>query len=1699
MSSGYFDDCSSENASQFQVVYLDFDGAETVYQNYDLGIEYQLNIVDSLISEERQIAIVDALNEQYKDCNLVFTNVIPQTSDEFTTIYIGRTDDMPEDNDIFGLSETIDEGNLIKNDNAFVFFDFRADDDQVISIINHEVEHVVFGDAHAVDSENDIRDYAAYGYLLNTTWGQNYPYNQYCPVDPKTKERCVTGCTNTAAAQIIYYWLENGLLDFDLTLTSADGYESCYAETQTCITISSSSSVAQKYGYLSFAQLNSMLSNFTVGSVESIAALCFAAGIIQNANYSSGGTGTSWSTSLFVRAGFDDSVKYYTKGSTYIYSNGGLTDAGWNLLCNELLAGRAVGVSIFSAYGDRNENRHAIVADGYNSSTGKVHLNFGWNGRDDGWYSLDQLNNDFILYRLVVGITPELAPCLNVQSLSVSSNSVNQKDSVTINFSINNAGTAASSSGTIYIYSGNRVLETISISRLNALGTENFSYTIKASELSLGENNITVSVSTKENGKNSSKSAVVNVENSLPDLRIQNLSTYVSGNDVEVSFAVVNGGKTSATASKLKLSIGDEYVYIKMPVINANSQKTVTYTFWSLSGGDHTVEIDLDCENAVEEANEYNNSCSQTVSIYAMPDFTPWQDYSWDSPIVTSIVKGDHFSAPVITADDDIYLDFGAINVGNARSGSLRTYVYVDGELFDYYLNVIGLNSWETKVWEDINIGKLNAGTHTITIETRNSNANGPAEATTANNTFSKTITVAPGAPRQTNVDLAICENHREEMFQFKTQRLFSVDESSSPIYEMSDIYMQFFLRNIGPEDAESFNVSVLVDGEVVKTYSVPYLGNVDSIDYGMDIGYDGYFMSNLLSIWRCDIGKLSAGTHTVTVVADSNNAIRELDETNNSYSQTLTVLPMPEIANLTIVEAWVSSPSGEIVRMGGDNNDPDANYKLDYGDDAVVYFTIKNNGNATASASTTSLHWGVNYYEFETAALAPGESRTYSLKLPYVFYSSNNFYFNVNCNNAIQDAVDYDNEFRIWCDYGKFNSTGTQYVAFDILDFLVSDAVCTVDGVSVKKCYENDDINVSFTVENIGSIDGYSVNVDVLVDGVKILNREISGEVDKYSEEVIFKPTWDRTHEFYFSPDEFVPYEYQFNIGSLAVGEHVISIIIDADNSSNDCDMSNNRQDIVINVERTPDLIAPVLGSVKTGVSKRTVSFSWEPATDNEAVAFYKIIVGDDEYITTSTSFSIEQMTPGLSSYQITAYDTFGNASQTQSGSFFINTPDLTVEVSDVKRYVSNSSTKVELTYTVENKGSLDVEDSLLYIMLDGDIYNTLSVQKLEVGEAVNLSYVYDGSLFDQSTHFVVVLCDGENVVAESDENNNSAVLILENVIQEDQNILKWMTIEDSDGYFIEYSFDDFKQSLKVYSSFAQLDVNGLPEGVYQWRYCAAGTDQWINGQSISSSPSQKAQYFISNADSNTDIFFADGKGNWRSCFNAEYQGDRRIESYADLDGKNKIEDVFEGSDDANILVLTDDVCGDALFLDDIYSAFGEQARLSQINEIRAGAGDDVVDLTSFQFDFDSDGVTVYGGAGNDTIWVNHGSNLIFGDAGNDSIIGGSGDDIIAGGAGNDTLHGGGGDDIFCFGFDWGVDRVEQFDEGSVTLCFAERNGVWDESTLTYSCGENRVVVIGTDDVNIIFGISSDVPESAFADAASENIFENKEFGKLA
>lgn len=328
-----------------------------------------------------------------------------------------------------------------------------------------------------------------------------------------------------------------------------------------------------------------------------------------------------------------------------------------------------------------------------------------------------------------------------------------------------------------------------------------------------------------------------------------------------------------------------------------------------------------------------------------------------------------------------------------------------------------------------------------------------------------------------------------------------------------------------------------------------------------------------------------------------------------------------------------------------------------------------------------------------------------------------------------------------------------------------------------------------------------------------------------------------------------------------------------------------------------------------------------------------------------------------------------------------------------------------------------------------------------------------------------------------------------------------QWQKKSNVDICQVKYSNNNFQNSICINTSGSMINIHGTPQGNYQWQVRALDSTQWYAGNNFYVANTNVAAYkFSSSANGNTDLFFAVSKGYWNNCFSAEYQGDCNIEESVSLAGKNRITDVFEGSDDANILVLTDDICGDALFLDDSYSALGDEARLSQIKEIRAGAGDDIIDLTSSQFDFNSDGVIVYGGSGNDIIWANNGSNIIFGDAGDDRIIGGSNDDIIIGGSGFDVLYGGGGNDVFCFCDDWGTDRIEQLVKGSVTLWF-ENGSIqnWNAQTQTYSDCNNRVTVIGTNNIILQFGSISDAPAGAFDDAASEKIFEDKNKGFIA
>ena len=117
-----------------------------------------------------------------------------------------------------------------------------------------------------------------------------------------------------------------------------------------------------------------------------------------------------------------------------------------------------------------------------------------------------------------------------------------------------------------------------------------------------------------------------------------------------------------------------------------------------------------------------------------------------------------------------------------------------------------------------------------------------------------------------------------------------------------------------------------------------------------------------------------------------------------------------------------------------------------------------------------------------------------------------------------------------------------------------------------------------------------------------------------------------------------------------------------------------------------------------------------------------------------------------------------------------------------------------------------------------------------------------------------------------------------------------------------------------------------------------------------------------------------------------------------AALAGLNQSFDQFQGDVGTDTVVMTDG--NDALIAHDPSSPahpFASGSRLTGIEVIDAGAGDDIINLTSLDFSFGD--ITAYGGTGSDIIWSSAGNDSLAGGTGNDWLYGGDGDDVLSGG----------------------------------------------------------------------------------------------------
>ena len=185
------------------------------------------------------------------------------------------------------------------------------------------------------------------------------------------------------------------------------------------------------------------------------------------------------------------------------------------------------------------------------------------------------------------------------------------------------------------------------------------------------------------------------------------------------------------------------------------------------------------------------------------------------------------------------------------------------------------------------------------------------------------------------------------------------------------------------------------------------------------------------------------------------------------------------------------------------------------------------------------------------------------------------------------------------------------------------------------------------------------------------------------------------------------------------------------------------------------------------------------------------------------------------------------------------------------------------------------------------------------------------------------------------------------------------------------------------------------------------------------------------------------------------------------ELENRNRSYDQFIGAAGRDTLVGTS--AGDVIALDDDSGPLGALGvtgpRISGIEVINAGDGNDVVDLTSTRYAYGD--VTIDGGNGDDVIWSNAGSDTLIGGAGNDQLVSGAGADSLDGGSGSDTLVGGSGNDTYLLGRGYGNDTIIQAGSAAGDLDTARfLNGISVNQLWFGRHGNDlQVSVIGTSD----------------------------------
>ena len=205
--------------------------------------------------------------------------------------------------------------------------------------------------------------------LIQTKWDQRAPYNNLCPIDPKTGERSLTGCGATALAQLLYYH------KFPNTGKNSISY------------VWNNKTYSADFSKINFEwdKMRLKYDGNTPDVDNAVATLMYYCALSMKSEFTSEDTNSWFDTEfLSIYFGYKNEIKLLWKKDTS-------DDEFENIIYQDLLKG----LPVYCWSEASKDWSHVFLIDGCNKE-GLFHMNFGWGGDDDGYYVLSPIDLGWI-------------------------------------------------------------------------------------------------------------------------------------------------------------------------------------------------------------------------------------------------------------------------------------------------------------------------------------------------------------------------------------------------------------------------------------------------------------------------------------------------------------------------------------------------------------------------------------------------------------------------------------------------------------------------------------------------------------------------------------------------------------------------------------------------------------------------------------------------------------------------------------------------------------------------------------------------------------------------------------------------------------------------------------------------------------------------------------------------------------------------------------------------------------------------------------------------------------------------------------------------------------------------------------------------------------------------------------------------------